>query len=127
MTKHNSLVYFLSDLEHTLTVSSDNNPVLAGTRLTFTCKAVVSRPVQLKWLNSDGSIINSTTSVTLSDPVVEGRTTTITLTLDPLKTGHAGIYTCVLFIDKPHLIITTSHKLFVKSKIVNIAFIMYHK
>ena len=106
---------FLTDLENTLTVSH-NGPVLAGTILTLTCKAVVSRSVRLQWLNSDGSIINSTSSVTVSDPDVEGRNTAVTLTFNPLKTAHAGNYSCSCFIGQSHIVVTTSHDIVVQSK-----------
>ena len=111
-----------SELEHSLSISaSQKNPVVAGTTLTLTCTAVSSRPAQLNWLNSDGATVNSTSFIAVSQvvSVVDGFTTTSTLTFYPLKTSHADTYTCSCVIAYPRSDATTTHQVIVQGKVLH--------
>ena len=106
-----------TDLEHTLNVTaSHENPVISGTTLTLTCIAVTSRLVHLQWRNSDNSSVNPTSSISIPPPLVVEQITTITLTFDPLKTSHAGLYTCSCVMRSPRSEVSASHKVVVQSK-----------
>lgn len=72
----------------------------------------------MKWLDPDDNEIDGADlSVTTSQADVVGNTTTLVLTLEPLKTSHAGDYSCVSFIQ-PSFHKIAVHQLSVQSKAV---------
>ena len=71
----------------------------AGEILTLTCSIVVSEETPgeptVEWRRvSDNSIVTSEDSITVGNPLTVGQITTVTLEFNPIKTSHAGQYTC---------------------------------
>ena len=69
---------------------------LAGDSYTLTCTVEVVEglvPV-VQWLDPFSNTIVSGGDFTVGDPTIDGTTTTLTLTFNPLRTSHGGEYTC---------------------------------
>ena len=71
----------------------------AGDTLTLTCSIVVSEETPgeptVEWRRvSDDNIVTSEDSITVGNPSTVGKITTVTLEFNPIKTSHAGQYTC---------------------------------
>ena len=96
-------VHVLPSLGFTHNVSLDDaaNPLSAGEKYTLTCNVTAEFAYSVKWLDSNNTEIDYSkidiTLVTVSD----GNTTSLLLHFDPLKTSHAGTYTCISFVDEP--------------------------
>ena len=75
----------------------------AGEMYTLSCTATVVEDLVvvpiLQWKYSNGSVVNSGSSFTLSAMITSGNATTYNLTFNPLRTSHGGEYTCRAIIN----------------------------
>ena len=88
---------------HTVVIDGPTNPLPAGGSYSFTCTVTSDLPPTVKWLDPDDNSVDvgSDISVTMSQPVTDGNTTTVVLNFDPLKASHGASYSCVSTVSEP--------------------------
>ena len=114
------MIYYTSliELVHIVDIEAPSESPFAGSNYSFVCTVTSDFPSSVKWLDPDGNEVDgSDTSITTSQPVVNGNTTTLVLNFDPLKTSHSGIYSCTSFI-MPNLLKIETRELAVRSKLI---------
>ena len=107
----------LPGFTHNISIDGAANPVSAGDKYTLSCNVTAEFVHSVKWLDSNLIDVNDPdiTMVTVS----EGNVTSLFLHFDPLKTSHAGTYTCVSSISEPTSIKIATRNLLVQSKSLN--------
>ena len=110
------LCIIFSGIVHNVSIDGAANPLSAGDKYTLTCNVTAEFAHSVKWLDSNNTDVNDDiTMVTVSG----GNTTSLLLHFDPIKTSHAGTYTCVSSISEPTSIKMATRNLQVRSKSFN--------
>ena len=85
----------------------------AGERSAVTCTVTVVEGLivnpSVVWLYANGSEIITGGEVTVGNPDVTGRVTTLNLIFSPLHTSHGGEYTCRASVNIPEIDIADLH------------------
>ena len=89
----------------------------AGDKYTLTCNVTAEFAHSVKWLDSNNTEIDDPDIAIVI--VSDDNTTSLLLHFDPLKTSHAGTYTCVSSISEPTSIKMATRNLLVQSKSFN--------
>ena len=88
----------------------------AGEVYTLVCSVEVSPgSPNVTWMH-DGRVVSSEANITVGDMETTGTTTTLTLTFNPLRTSHGGVYTCQSVVGKSELTETAIKAVTVESK-----------
>ena len=103
------------ELEHSVNITASNNdPVIAGSLLTLNCTTISNHMPDMMWVGPNGPAIAENGS-TVSEQVNGDLKSTI-LMFDPLRTSHAGNYTCISIIEDNFSTIQAHHLVTVESK-----------
>ena len=91
-------------------------PLTAGNTYSISC--VVTADVQgtVEWADSTGSSVTSSNDLSVRDPVINGKTTTLTLHFNPLHTSHGDRYTCISTVDVLQSVKRASEDVIVQSE-----------
>lgn len=104
-----------TELEHNMSITaSTNNPVIAGSSLTLNCTATSNHVPLLTWVGPNGPT-NVENGIIVSEQINGDMKQTI-LTFDPLRTSHAGNYTCISIIEDSVSKIVAQHLVIVESE-----------
>ena len=108
---HDHLISLL-EIIHSVSIDGTSNSSSAGDKYTLICNVTAEFTHSVKWLDSTNNTVNDPdiTMVTVPNGV---NTTSLLLHFDPLKTSHAGTYTCVSTISEPTSIKMATRKLLV--------------
>ena len=97
--------------------SSAPNPLSAGGKYSFNCTVTSDLPSTVTWLGPDDTkVLNS--SDTLITTQHHGEVVTVTLSFDPVKASHSGIYSCLSVIAQSFSHQNSTQELLVKCKFV---------
>jgi len=103
------------ELEHSVNITASNNdPVIAGSLLMLKCTTMSNHVPDMLWIGSNGTAITENGS-SVSEQV-NGDLKSTTLMFDPLRTSHAGNYTCISNIEDNFSTIQAHHLVTVESK-----------
>ena len=91
----------------TVFLNPHGNPT-AGESYLLTCTAVeviagLRNMPSLQWLDSNGSPVQGT-GITVGELQITDTAAILTLTFDPLRTSHAGVYTCWGMLESPAVV-----------------------
>ena len=99
----NYTVYNLTEIRH-------EGSKFAGDRLVFTCEAMLPKKlksllpfIRIKWVGPPGVAMTINNMIDVGGVTYSECGLSRTLTFDPLKTDHSGLYRCVLSITKEEL------------------------
>ena len=109
--------YFgLTELEHSVGItSSSTTQVKAGGVVVLTCESVSDRLPHLTWVGPDGPV-TSGNGITVLYKNINETASQSTLAFHPLRTSHAGLYTCTSNVESGFSVKEESHSVSVQSK-----------
>ena len=106
---------FSTELQHNITIISSGVPTSGETyNLTCTVEANVRPTVQ--WLDTNGSAVTNGSDITVETQRINGSTTILTLSFNPLHTSHGGQYTCQSTAGRSPSTVNTTRNLTVQSE-----------
>ena len=87
----------------------------------LTCVVTADIAPDVKWRDGNNNHISDTdnsTSVFISEPVVSGRTTRLTLNFNSLRTSHGASYSCLSVTTIPSSVQVAVRDVIVKSEFI---------
>ena len=109
-----------TELENTIRIKGASNPWVAGrSGYSLTCVVTADIAPEVKWRDGSNNQISNTNSsvdVFVSEPVMSGRTTRLTLNFNSLRTSHGARYSCISVITAPSSVQVVVRDVIVKSE-----------
>ena len=114
------LICVSTELENTIRIEGTSNPWVAGrSGYSLTCVVTADIAPEVKWRDGNNNQISNTkSSVFVSEPVVSGRTTRLTLYFNLLRTSHGASYSCLSVITDPSSVQVALRDVIVKSEFI---------
>ena len=111
-----------TELENTIRIEGTSNPWVAGrSSYSLTCVVTADIAPEVKWRDGSNNQISNTNSsvdVFVSELVVSGRTTRLTLNFNSLRTSHGASYSCLSVITAPSSVQVALRDVIVKSEFI---------
>ncbi len=105
-----------TDFENIVTIEAPEMPLMAGNTYSISC--VVRTDVQgtVEWVDSIGTSVSSSSTLSVHDPLTIGNITTLNLHFNPLHTSHGDQYTCISKVDILQSVKSASEDVIVQSE-----------
>ena len=110
-------------MENVVKIEGPDNPWVAdGSNYSLTCVVTADIAPEVKWRDGDGNQISpsdeASDSISVSEPVVIGKITRLTLNFSSLRTSQGASYSCLSIISIPSSIQVAVKDVIVKSESV---------
>ena len=110
-----------TELDNMVRIEGSSNPWVAGrSGYSLTCVVTADIAPEVKWRDGNSNQISNTNSsadVFVSEAVVNGRTTLLTLNFKLLQTSHGASYSCLSVITAPSSVQVALRDVTVKSEV----------
>ena len=98
-------------------IEAPPNPVQPGREVQLTCVVTSDIAPQVSWVVTTDNVTDLG-DVFIGEPVVEGNTTTLVLSIGTLKTSHGRQYSCLSFVQNPASFKTETWNVIVQSTFI---------
>ena len=114
------LVRVSTELDNIVRIEGTSNPWLASrSGYSLTCVVTADIVPEIKWRDGNNNQISNTNSsvdIFVSEPVVSGRTTRLTLNFNSLRTSHGASYSCLSVVTVPSSVQVALRDVIIKSE-----------
>ena len=117
------MVCVSTELDNIVRIEGTSNPWVAGrSGYSLTCVVTADIAPEIKWRDGNNNHISNTNSsvdIFVSEPVISGRTTRLTLNFNSLRTSHGASYSCLSVITVPSSVQVAVRDVIVKSEFMH--------